>query len=119
MLTVGSDYTFGLGNGVNVVGEHLLMASDKYVFHFEGTTHISALMASYPLGFFDNLSVMGYYAWGTDGYAAFVNYSHSFKSLTAYVIAFYSDGIGMTQVEGNIANSYSGPGIQFMLVYNH
>lgn len=119
LISAGTDYTFGLGNGVNLIAEHLISSHDQEAFVFASPMNISALMASYPLGFFDNLSLIAYSAWESEGYAAFLNYQHQFKYITTYLIAFYSSGMNQENVEGNSASSYSGPGIQIMLVYNH
>jgi hypothetical protein len=119
MIAVGADYTFGIGNGLNIIAENLLIAHDKQAFHFERTSNISALMASYPLGYFDNLSFISYYLYSTDDYTFILNYQHSFKYINAYLLAFYAHTSIQAVAEDNFGSTYSGPGIRLMLVYNH
>lgn len=118
-LTLGTDYTFGIGSGLNVTLEHLVSSYDEQAFSFENKSNVSATSIAYPLGFFDNISAMAYYSWESEDVSFFINYEHQFKKLVGYVMAYYNpdtqSGIGSTQYE----NSFSGPGIRLMLVYNH
>ena len=118
-LTLGADYTFGIGNGLNVTLEHLFSSYDEKAFALSNKMNVTATSIMYPLGFFDNISAMAYYSWKSDDFAFFVNYEHRFKKLTGYIMAYYNPdsqlGIGTTQFE----NSFSGPGVRLMLVYNH
>lgn len=118
-LTLGTDYTFGLGSGLHVSLEHLVASYDEQAFAFGNTSNISATSIAYPLGFFDNISAMAYYSWKSEDVLFFINYEHQFKKLVGYVMAYYNpdtqSGIGSTQYE----NSFSGPGVRLMLVYNH
>ncbi len=116
---LGVDYTFGIGSGLGVSAEHLISTFDKKAFAFENSSNVTATSITYPLGFFNNISTMLYYAWDTTDFAYFLNYEHQFKKLTGYVMTYYNPKnqsiIGSAQIE----NSFSGPGIRFMLVYNH
>lgn len=118
-LTLGTDYTFGIGSGLNVTLENMLSTYDEKAFAFENSSNVTATSISYPLGFFDNISTMAYYAWESQDFSFFLNYEHQFKKLTGYIMAYYNPdsqtGMGSVQYE----NSFSGPGIRLMLVYNH
>ncbi len=118
-LTLGVDYTFGIGSGLNVTVENMLSIYDKKAFAFDNSSNVTATSFSYPIGFFDNISTMLYYSWESDDFSFFLNYEHQFKKLTGYVMAYYNPetqpGIGSTQIE----NSFTGPGIRLMLVYNY
>ncbi len=117
-LTLGTDYTFGIGSGLNVTIEHLVMSFDEKAFAFENNSNLTATSIVYPLGFFDNISAMAYYSWDTKAVSLFLNYEHQFKKMVGYIMAYYNpnsqSGIG-TKYE----NSFSGPGVRIMLVYNH
>ncbi|MDD4746007.1 MAG: hypothetical protein RBR35_05820 [Salinivirgaceae bacterium] len=118
-LTLGIDYTFGVGSGINVSLENMLSTYDEKAFAFENNNNVTAANIAYPLGFFDNISTMLYYSWESEVFSFFLNYEHQFKNLTGYVMAYYNpenqSGIGSTQIE----NSFTGPGIRLMLVYNY
>ena len=120
LLNIGTDYTFGIGNGLNVIVEHLFFSYDETAFALDNTANITAATMGYPLGFYDNLRGVFYYNWESEGYAVFLNYAHQFKKITAYVFAFYNSGAGQEGIRQNeFVNNFSGPGIQVMAVYNH
>ncbi|TSA30371.1 MAG: hypothetical protein D4R67_00570 [Bacteroidetes bacterium] len=119
LLTLGVDYTFGIGNGLNVVAEHLITSSDRKPFAISNTSNISASSVSYPLGLFDNLSSMLYYNWSSDGFSFFMNYAHQFNYVTGYIMAYYNTSGHPGLQQNEFIDSFSGPGIRLMLVYNH
>ena len=119
LLNVGADYTFGIGNGLNVVLENLLLNYSEKHLELKDPTDITALNVSYPLGLFDNLSSVVTYNWATKDATVFVNFQHQFPKITAYVMAFYNpeNQIGIRTNE--LVNTFAGPGLRLMLVYNH
>lgn len=120
LFNFGTDYTFGVGNGLTVIAEHLILSYDEKAFDFKNTANVTAATMTYPLGFYDNLSSVFYYNWETEGYTFFLNYAHQFPKITAYVFAFYNSESGQQGIQQNdFVNNFSGPGIQIMAVYNH
>ncbi|MEQ8688513.1 MAG: hypothetical protein RIF36_16645 [Imperialibacter sp.] len=119
LFNLGTDYTFGIGSGLNVVVEHLTMSFDSQVLRFSNTTNITATNISYPLGLFDTISAVYYYNWTTTDYNVFINYSHSFRKVTGYLMAYYNSGSPQGIQENELVQSPTGPGIRLLLVYNH
>lgn len=119
LFNVGTDYTFGIGNGLNVVVEHLFMTLNHKPFEFNNNTNFTATNISYPLGLFDNISSMLYYNWNERNMSFFVNFSHQFKKITGYVMAYYNPKTQQGIQQNELVNTTSGPGIRLMLVYNH
>ncbi|MGB0851271.1 MAG: hypothetical protein ACPGTP_08480, partial [Bacteroidia bacterium] len=117
MLNLGMDYTFGIGNGLNIIGEHLALT--YYVIQKEDLAHISAATASYPLGLFDNLMSIVYFNWETREPILFLNYQHSFKQITGYIMAYYNPTSTQGIRQNDFSSSFTGPGIRLMCVYNH
>ena len=116
---IGVDYTFGLGNGLNVISEHLFFRSDNDFFGTENTANISAITMNYPLGFFDNISSVMFYSWETEDFTFFLNYSHQFKHIYAYVMAYYNPETQIGIQRNELVYNFTGPGVRIMLVYNH
>lgn len=118
-LTVGVDYTFALGSGLNVSLENMLISYNNNAFGFKNNSNVTATSIMYPLGFFDQISTIFNYSWETKDLSFFLNYEHQFKKLTGYVMAFYNPdtvpGVGTVSYE----NSFSGAGFRLMLVFNH
>ncbi|WP_421894745.1 hypothetical protein [Marinoscillum sp.] len=119
LLNVGADYTFGIGSGLNVVAEHLIMGYDSEAVGFDNRSHITAATLAYPLGFFDHISTIFYYNWPTADFTFFFNYEHQFNKLVGYIMPYYSPPVQQGIQENNLVNATSGPGLRLMLVYNH
>ena len=119
LLNVGTDYTFGIGNGLNISTEHLIASFDQDAFEFSNSVNTTVLQANYPLGLFDAITAMYYYNWSSQNNTVFINYEHQFSKLTGYVMAYYNTDIPQTIQENNLTNNFTGPGIRLMLVYNH
>ena len=119
ILNIGVDNTFKIGRGLNTTFEQLLVASDEYAFAFSNNIVFSALSISYPLGIVDNLNAIIYYDWSNNTSYNFVNWNHNFKYLTLYLMGYWNPQNFLLPQQGNIGNSYSGKGVQVMLVYNY
>ena len=119
LFTVGTDYTFGIGSGLNVVAEHLISNLGEKAFKFDSTSNISALNISYPINFFNNVSSIISYNWDIENVTFNLNYEHQFKRIIGYVMLNYIPELQQGIQNNELLNNFSGPGIQFMLVYNH
>jgi len=120
LITAGTDYTFGIGNGLNVIFEHLFMSYDQTPFQFKNTGNLSAISASYPLGIFDNISYISFYEWKSGGLYNFVNWRHTFKKTDLHVMGYINpEQQLMTGGSFTSSSRFTGKGIQVMLVFNH
>ncbi|WP_261395238.1 hypothetical protein [Membranihabitans marinus] len=119
LLNVGTDYTFGVGNGLNVVLEHLFTSFDRQAFEFKNTAHITALSLSYPFGLWDNLNAFTYFNWPTKEFTYFLNFQHQFKKITGYIMASYNPKNQQGIQQNELVNQFAGPGIRIMAVYNY
>lgn len=118
-VNVGVDYTFAIGNGLSFIAEHMLLSFDENAFDIENSVNYTAATASYPIGFFDNLSTVLFYSWNTKDLTFFLNYKHSFSKLDAYLMAYYNPTTSQGVQQNELVYSFSGPGLRLMFVYNH
>jgi hypothetical protein len=120
LMNLGVDYTFGLGNGLNVMAEHLFMNMDEKAFQFNESMNFTAASLSYPLGLWGNMSSILYYDWSAGGLNFFVNYQRQLKTITGYLMTYYNSSYqqGVVQTSGDL-NLFKGPGLRLMLVYHH
>ncbi len=119
LFNIGADYTFGIGNGLNVVVEHLVITFDEKALQFNNTGNITAAAIAYPLGFFDNLSSVFTFNWDSNDVTFAINYEHQFKKITGYVITSYTPTTQSGIQQNDLVNQFAGPGLRVMLVYNH
>jgi len=119
LLNLGTDYTFGIGNGLHIIAEHLLTSFRETGFGFSNSRNISAVTATYPLSFFDNISTVLYYDWQGNDFTLFLNYEHQFNNITGYLMPYYNPSTQQGLQQNELVNNFSGPGIRLMFVYNH
>ncbi|HKK80752.1 MAG TPA: hypothetical protein VJ909_00805, partial [Prolixibacteraceae bacterium] len=118
-LCIGADYTFGVGNGLNVVFEHLLFAYDEKPFAMNNPYSFSTLSVNYPMGFSDNLSAMFYYDWNNNDIYNLVTWNHRFRHFTFYAMGYSNPQNYNIPLSANEVNLFAGTGIQLMLVISH
>jgi hypothetical protein len=119
MVTLGADYTFGLGNGLGVAVEHMWA---------EGA-NISALNVNYPVNMENSLSWMFYSVWGGGGVYNLLRWKRLLSFGDLYLTAFVNPGnsnLNGSSISGSPlpgigggVNPLAGKGIQIMLVINH
>jgi hypothetical protein len=119
MINVGFDYTFRIGNGLSIMMEHLLYSNDSKPFAMSSPYNFSSGSLSYPLGLFDHLTTLVYYDWTRSSLYSFINYRHQFKKISLYCMFYKNPETYAIPLQTEGQNSYSGTGIQIMLVYNH
>ena len=120
-LTLGTDYTFGVGSGLNVMFEHMLVSNDYNAFEFANTINLSALSIRYPIGMFDNINAIFYYDWKNNALYNFVNWFRQYDHTTLYVMGYWNPEQSPLSLvgSGTTENLYGGVGIQLMFVFNH
>lgn len=120
MFNIGADYTFGVGNGLTTLYEHLIFSYGSGSFRTEKPVSFSALSMNYPVGVADNVSATVYYDWNQHSAYNLVTWQHDFQYLSFYIMAYINPKTYQIPIynESN-KNLFAGNGIQLMLVYNH
>lgn len=117
--TVGMDYTFGIGNGLNVILEHMIYNYSETAFSFDAPGNYSASIISYPISLDDRLTSVTYYNWEEKDLSFFINYQHQFSQITGYLMAYYIPAAQTNIQQSEWVTAFSGPGVRIMFVYNH
>ncbi len=118
-LTVGADYTFGLGNGLTAIAEQFYYGQGDKVFEKTKGLSFSAVSVSYPITMFHSLSAMVYYDWTNSSWYRFINLQMVYDKWSFYIMGFWNPD--QFQIYQNLdePNVFAGKGIQLMFVYNH
>jgi len=119
MLNVGSDYTFDIGNGLNLSVEHLALAYDEKAFQFNQLYHITSFLVNYSIGFFDQISLYGFYLWDNKKIMPLINYQHDFKHFSTYLMAYYTPKLKQNILGNNYSQQLTGSGLRLIIVFNH
>ena len=117
--TLGTDYTFGIGNGLGVIAEHMLVgaAAEPFGRGPMSDAHVSALMLSYPIGILDNLRAIALYDWRGKGVYRYLAWQRTLDSWLFSVSAFWNPDTPASL--GAPGGGAAGKGIQLMVVFNH
>jgi hypothetical protein len=120
IINVGIDYTFGIGSGLNVMGEHIWFLSSEKFFSSGESLSFTAFSLRYPVGLFDNLSAIIYYDWDNNALYNFVNWGMVWDKVSLYLIAYWNpDNYELYQTLADVETLYAGRGFQIQFVYNH
>jgi hypothetical protein len=119
LFNCGTDYTFGIGNGLNIVLEHLQVSYDKEAFKFVNNTSITGASLSYPIGLLDNINTIIYYDWSGKSIYSFLNWKRQYNKISFYFMVYWNpENYKLPQQNGS-ENLFVGKGIQIMWVFNH
>lgn len=119
MLTVGADYTFGIGNGITLMAEQFLYNMGPWLSESSKTLNFTATSLTYPVTLRHSLSAMVFYNWTGGDWYRFINWGISLTNISFYLMAFWNpDRFDLYQNTGN-SNLMGGKGIQLMFVWNH
>ena len=119
MISVGTDYTFGIGNGLGMVFEQLLFDYSEKPFHIEEPFVFSSLSLNYPIGITDNISAMIYYDWINVGVYNIVTWNHQIGNFNLYCMGYSNPKNYKMPLTSNDINLFAGTGAQIMVVFNY
>jgi len=119
LINVGADYTFGLGNGLNIITEYFTYQKTEDILGKGDGIEFGAMSLSYPINIINNLQAIVFYDFTNNDFYRFVNFSWTYDNWMIYVSAFWNPD--NYQIYQNISgtNIYGGYGAQIMLVFNH
>ncbi len=110
-LNVGSDYTFGLGNGLNLTAEY---------FRYQGleTSNYLAMAANYPFGLMNRVIGAVYYQWDERAWYRFVSFQREYDYWSVYLIGFWNPRDVPLTAGAEDRKLFAGRGIQAMVSIN-
>lgn len=122
-LTLGVDYTFGVGTGLYTMAEHLVISQGNELSKLQQSTNFTAWTANYSLGLLDRISAIVYYDWNEKQVFRFASISRLYNQWSIYVNLFWNPedaGLGIGDLRPDMENTFGvGKGIQIMAVFNH
>jgi hypothetical protein len=118
-FTFGADYTFGLGNGLNIMAEHLRLDRSETASGPGNGVDLSALFLRYPASVFVDLTAIFYYDWTANEFYRFLSWQRTYDRWRFNIIAFWNPDAFRIYPAPAGANSFSGTGIQLMVIFNY
>jgi hypothetical protein len=118
LFTLGMDYTFSIGNGLNMATEFFRYSNANKVFDAGMNKTFSLFSANYPLGTINRIACIVYYDWTGKSWYRFINLQRQSDNWTFYLFLFWNPDKIAIYNTGNENNMFAGKGIQLMVVYN-
>ncbi len=119
MLTMGADYTFALGNGVHVMGEHLFLQYSKEMLGSDERNDFSAFFLNYPLGLLDTMTGIIFFDWNNEEVYRFLRLQRQYDRWGIYLMMYWNPKKFQIYNTFNDNSLFSGKGFQIMVVFNH
>ncbi|MDF1574563.1 MAG: hypothetical protein P1P86_05165 [Bacteroidales bacterium] len=119
LINMGMDYTFSLGNGLNMMAEGFGYLQGERPFSPEQELWFGLLSASYPINIIHNVSAMLFYDFSSKNLYRFINWSVAYDKWSFYIMGFWNpDTYTLYNVDPR-TSLYGGWGFQLMAVFNH
>jgi hypothetical protein len=115
----GADYTFSLGNGLNIMAEHLRIDRAKKALEAGDGTDFTALFVRYPASIFVDLTAIFYYDWKEKELYRFLSWQRTYDRWRFNIIAFWNPAEFLIYPTQAGSNPFSGKGIQLTVVFNY
>ncbi|MCF7885822.1 MAG: hypothetical protein K9M80_04940 [Candidatus Marinimicrobia bacterium] len=117
MATFGTDYTFGIGNGLNVIAEYMSIQYSPNNYFADPEEQLLALSFSYPLNIMDQLLYMSYFSEARDKLLHYLRYQRTYDKYSLNFAIFHYPEIGYDVFTGRQSN-IAGLAAQVMAIYN-
>ncbi len=117
-LDVGLDYTFGIGNGLNMTTEFFRYNNKDSWKGENKQNNFSVLALNYPFGLFNRITAAVYYNLTANEWYRFVNFRRDYDYWSFYAMFFWNPERFYLYSITNDRNLMSGKGIQLMAVVN-
>jgi hypothetical protein len=118
-ITIGADYTIGIGNGLNITAEHMFFNSAEELFRSGEDLSFTGISAGIPLSIITRVSAIVFYDWKNNGFYRFTNLSFTFDKISVNIIGFWNPETFRIFNYGSGPNMFAGAGGQVMVVYNY
>lgn len=118
MLTLGADNTFPMGQGLNIVLEHLLFWYNEKAFRFDENVSFSSLSLSYPLNMNDQIAALIYYDWTHNGSYNIITWRRYFNRVSMYAMFYANPNSYQVPFNNSETSLFAGKGFQIMAVWN-
>lgn len=118
-INIGLDYTFDIGNGLYLLGEHFRLERVQKAFGPGDPVDFSALLVRYPLSIQDDIAGIFYYDWDNGDFYRFLNWQRTYDRWRIVVIGFWNPEAFQIYPTQPGRNPFTGKGFQVMVVFNY
>lgn len=118
-LTIGMDYTFKVGEGLNMIAEHMIIDDSQKFFSSDKNISFTGLSVSLPLSVITRTGVIIFYDWKNNYWYRFGSLSFTFDNFIINCMGFWNPRTFSIFNYDNGFNMMAGAGGQVMVVFNY
>jgi hypothetical protein len=116
-VTIGADYTFGLGNGLYLVAERLHWWRSDDPLGPGAMQRFTGLSASYNFGMIDNVRLMVFFTENDQQFFRFLSWSRTYDNVVFYLNSYWNPDNARFMESANVPGG--GYGFQLAVIYNY
>ena len=113
---IGLDYTFSLGNGLNLISEFFHYGNNPDQGQEKIKSNYSMMALSYQLSQSHNISGLVYYDWEMNEWYSYINLQLKYDYISLYFMAFWNPDVLILYGGPDDISLFAGKGVQIMLV---
>lgn len=117
--TVGMDYTLPMGNGLHILGEHMLVTVSDRAFDLSQDVETTGLMASYPLSWLDQVALYSIYNWEAEMAYHYLSWQRTYDRWVLHISLFGRTGDAGGAFLNQPGTTMGKFGVQLMMIFNH
>jgi len=118
-LNFGLDYTFDIGNGFYLLGEHFNLTRTQEAFSSGDDINFSAILLRYPLGLLDEITGIFYYDWENEELYRLLSWQRTYDKWRINVIGFWNPEGFQIHPSASGNNPFVGKGFQVTIIFNY
>lgn len=118
-LTVGSDYTISVGQGLTVMGEHFLQTFTERAFGSGQTAQFSGASMTYPVSLLDETSAIFYFDWKNSDPYAYLSWRRTYDTWVFAFMLFTNPERPGLAFASQQSLPLAGKGFLLMAIFNH
>ena len=119
IVNIGLDYTFDIGNGLYILGEHFNLARTQEAFGSGSDTDFTAILLRYPIGLLDDITGIFYYDWENEDWYRFFSWQRTYDKWRFNIIAFWNPADFQIYPTTSGNSPFVGKGIQVTIIFNY
>jgi len=117
--SVGADYTFGVGQGLTFLVEHLFLGSSEEPLGRSSTSNYSAASLQWPWGVVDDFNLILYKDWDENELYSFLEWRRTYDRWSLHLMAFANpEEAGSSPIMPG-SELLAGRGLRALVVFNH
>ncbi|MEA1986330.1 MAG: hypothetical protein U9N76_02420 [Candidatus Marinimicrobia bacterium] len=119
MITVGSDYTIPIGNGLHILGEYFYMNMTDDFLQINNDVNFAGLSLDYPIGLFDMINGFVYCDLENMEFFNYLSWQKTFDQVSVNLSYSWLTSENFSSINANQDMSTLDNFVKLMIIYNY